>query len=275
MTASTVTVVGARGFIGSAIVTELQRRGSTVRTPGRGETLEGALGDVFYCAGITADFRTRPAAAVDAHASSIARIAEYCSFTSLLYLSSTRVYIHSNATSEKSPLVVEPADPDDLYGISKLLGEAVCLRLPKAAVRVARLSNVLGQNGRSTDFVYSLLRSARRDGRIVLQTALDSSKDYVAIDDAIDALLKISSGGRRRIYNVAAGVNTSHGEVVEAIAAATGAAYEVLPNAASVQFPLIDVTALRDEFGWNPKPAVPCIESLARSWVDELEEKRA
>ena len=66
------TVLGGQGFIGGHLVSHLRSTGGHCWVPGRDdpEVLRRELGSVFYCVGLTADFRARPFATIDAHAAS-------------------------------------------------------------------------------------------------------------------------------------------------------------------------------------------------------------
>ncbi|MEQ1658771.1 MAG: NAD(P)-dependent oxidoreductase, partial [Hylemonella sp.] len=187
-------------------------------------------------------------------------------FTSLLYLSSTRVYARAALGREDADLAVQPQDPSDLYNLSKLMGESLCLQGGRAGVRVARLSNVVGgEDADSTNFVPSLVREAR-GGHIVLQTAPESAKDYIHIDDVAELLPRIAMQGRERLYNVASGVQTRHAQWAEHLAALTGCRVEVAPGAPTVSFVPIDITRIRTEFAFVPRPvlsALPAQVSLS------------
>ncbi|MBV9064181.1 MAG: NAD-dependent dehydratase, partial [Methylobacteriaceae bacterium] len=88
-----VTILGASGFIGSNLRRAVQAAGLPCYAPGRAEALRtGPLGTVFYCIGVTADFRTRPFDTVAAHVCRLSRVLQGCEFDALIYLSSTRVY---------------------------------------------------------------------------------------------------------------------------------------------------------------------------------------
>ena len=170
---STFTVLGASGYIGSRLVAHLQAQGHTVWAPTRGDTevFTRPLGHVIYCVGLTADFRTRPFDTVDAHVGLLAEVLRRAQFDSLLYLSSTRVYMGAASTHEDAPLSVLPGDPSYLYNLTKLTGESLCHACGRPGVRVARLSNVVGpgMDSASGNLVADLLRQARQ-GHIVLRS---------------------------------------------------------------------------------------------------------
>src|SRR3954463_12246683 len=126
---SPITILGGSGFIGSALVERLAKIGLSCQAPDRGQKLTGKkLGDVIYCVGLTADFRSRPLETVDAHVCHLMQIMRNCQFRSLVYLSSTRVYRkQSGAAQEEDMLSVDPSDEDDIYNIWKIMGEATAM----------------------------------------------------------------------------------------------------------------------------------------------------
>lgn len=241
------TIFGANGFIGSRLVSHLTNSGIDCAAIGRGgeswQTRD--LGHVFYCIGLTADFRSRPLDAIDAHVGYLERILRHARFESLLYLSSTRVYLGADSTSEDATLRANPNNPDDLYNFSKLLGEAACLAQSNPAVRVARLSNVYGPGMGSTNFLGAIIRDALSDKRIVLNSAPESEKDYISVDAVVQVLTKIGFEGRERLYNVARGRNTTHREIIDKVAELTKCAVQLGPQATAVKFRPIDITRLR------------------------------
>lgn len=266
-----ITVLGASGFVGRHLVAHLQARGQEVTTPPRGD--DGLyvrdLGHVIYAIGVTADFRRRPFETVEAHVSLLAELLRRARFSSFLYLSSTRVYQGAAETAETARLGVQPADPSDLYNLTKLTGEALCLTRPDPAVRVARLSNVYGFDPESENFLPSLLRDALETGRVRLGLGRGSEKDYVAVEDVVERLADIALGGRQRLYNVASGGNLSNGALLDAIAAATGCTTEVAPDAPEVRFPPIDTRRLAGEFGACSRRVVedlPDLVARLRAW---------
>lgn len=220
-----------------------------------------SLGHVIFAAGLTADFRAHPFATVEAHVNLLAEVMQHAKFDSLLYLSSTRVYARAISGREDAALPVLTQDPSDLYNLSKLMGESLCLQDPRSCVRVVRLSNVVGGEDQDSDnFIPSLLRAAR-GGRIVLGTALESAKDYIHIDDVTDLLPRISISGSERLYNVASGLLTTHAEWVSLFVERTGCAVEVADNAPVVRFVPIDISRIRAEFNFHPGPTQAAIVS--------------
>jgi nucleoside-diphosphate-sugar epimerase len=240
-------VFGAAGFIGRHLTARLRERGWDVLALGRGdEAWRGAdLGHVFYCAGLTADFRVRPFDTVDSHITFAAALLREARFDSFLYCSSTRVYAGAAEAVETARLLVDPNQPGDLYNLSKLMGEAACLAAPNPAVRIARLSNVFGHDPASDNFISSIVRAAVTTGQVRLATDPLSAKDYIAVADVAAALERIAVAGTHRLYNVAAGRNTTNAEILDALVQASGCTVEVAQDSPLVEFPRIDVERLR------------------------------
>lgn len=263
------TVLGASGFLGSALVRSLRSKGANVLTPARTESLAGRqLGHVIYCIGLTADFRQRPFDTVKAHVSFLSDVLENSDFQSLLYLSSTRVYAGACVTQEDSPLTVTPGNASDLYNLSKLLGEALCLNCGKSNVRVARLSNVVGYDPGSGNFLMSLIAEAL-SGKVRLGTALSSCKDYIDLDDVISLLPRIAQSGRKTLYNVASGQNMTHQEVCSVLQKTTGCLVEEIRGAVPQQFPGIDVQRIEEEFAFHASDPLLHVPQIIERWKDD------
>ena len=267
------TVLGASGFIGSNLVRWLRAQAIPHSCPSRGKSLIGRpLSHVVYCIGLTADSLEKPFETVHAHVSRLADLLEHAQFDSLLYLSSTRVYAGSREGREDAALEVNPNEPDDLYNLSKLLGESMCLSTRRPNVRVVRLSNVYGNDFSSQNFLSSVLRDVVEKRKVVLRTSLESEKDYVSIDDVVAILPSISLSGAHRIYNIASGHNTSHRAIVEKLVQLTGCDIEVLPAAGTIQFPKISIDRVRNEFGFRPTPVLDSLVALVERYRQAIHE---
>ena len=258
---ASATIIGGRGFIGSHLVRALEQAGVRCWIPQRDDPglFNRDLGDIYYCAGVNAASTRKTFETQRVHVAQAAEILNDATFDSFLYLSSTRVYLNADHGHEAGSLKVDPANADDLFNVTKLAGEAVCLADARPSVRVARVSNVYGRGARQETFLASIVRDAVCDHRILLRTALDTAKDYISIKDCVRALRAIADRGTERLYNVASGINVSHAEITAALEKRTGAVVEVKEGSVTQYYPRIDVTRLRHLV---PVPAQSVLEAL-------------
>lgn len=258
-----ITVLGARGFIGSHLVEKLKSRRFEYCTPHRQEDLSGRhLGDIIYCIGLTSDFRERPLETVEAHVCRLVQMIRDCRYDSILYLSSTRLYdLGTEPAVENAVLRVDPSSLSDLYNVSKAMGEAL-LHACGHKARVARISNVYGPDFASDNFLSSVIREAVSAKRVILRTSLDSEKDYVSINDVVDSLISIATGAHQAVYNVAGGTNVSNRQLMYKIGRLTGCQVEVAPDATTVRYPRISIERLKSEFGYNPSSILNDLDDI-------------
>jgi nucleoside-diphosphate-sugar epimerase len=265
------TVLGATGFIGSNMITYLEEKYITVNAPGRKDPaiFNSDLGHVIYSIGLTADFRQKPFETVDAHVSYLQEVLYKGNYNSFVYLSSTRVYAGSKDGNEDSPLLVNSTDPSDLYNLSKLMGEAICFATKNPNVRVARLSNVFGNNYDSPDFLFTILRDAVKDQKIVLRSSIRSSKDYINVRDVVELLFRIALHGKHTLYNVASGINTSNSDIVYTIQRLTNCILETSESREGLYYPLIQIDRIREEFGYSPSTLTDCLQEMISKYMNE------
>lgn len=264
---SLYTVLGASGFVGCGLVDYLRQTGHEVYAPKRDslKLLDRPLGHVLYSIGLTADFRSRPFDTMRAHVSVLADILEKADFESLVYLSSTRLYARNSTGAEQAALEIDVSDPSDLYNVSKLAGESLCRSCGRPGVKIARLSNVVGDDRSSQNFLFALIREAL-SGRIELQSAPASSKDYILLDDVVSLLPRIGVEGKEWLYNVASGVNVQHRNIAARLAELTGCDVVTRPDAPLFDFPVIDVTRIRSEFGFSAASVLDTLPALVATY---------
>lgn len=262
------TILGSSGFVGSHLNAYLNGKSLDCFLPGKnyGFTKAENLGHVFYCIGLTSDFRTRPMETVKAHVCKLIEVIESCSFESFTYLSSTRVYSGSQVGREEGNLSVNASDNSDLYNISKLMGEAICLSVPNDNVRIARLANVVGNNFNSGDFIFSLIKDAVDHGEIELGVSPEFAKDYISIDDVVQLLLLISSTGKNRMYNVASGKPVSNSVLVDEIKKHTACTVRFAGIHQNLTFPIISNERIKKEFSFEVQEILPTIKSLVENY---------
>lgn len=272
-----VTVLGAGGWIGSALVAELNRQGRTVRGVDRAglpawlaeRNPQGQcrLGPVIYSIGLTADFRQRPHASAEAHVGLLSQVLQMPGIEQLLLLSSTRVYARSVDTRETAALPCLSSDPSDLYNLSKLLGEALVLQDPRPGLKVVRLSNVVGPGQTATTFLGSLIEEARAGGVVTIQQPADTAKNYVALADVVRLLPLIAERGQQRLYNLGSRHNTSHAEVAAWLKLQGVTVRFVSGQSAStaLSFPQLVIERLAAEFDPPNDPFTQTTLNLANS----------
>lgn len=259
------TVLGASGFIGGRLATRLRTSGYEVLLPDRGDAklAKNVSGTVFYCIGLTADFRSQPFATMDAHVGVLRTILERGGFDRLIYLSSTRVYAGCEAGDEEQALRVLPSRREDLYNLSKMAGESLALASGRHC-HVARLSNVLGPGMGSTNFVGSLVDEAKLTGAVRFHTSPASDKDYLWIDDAVEGLVAVAERGIAPIYNLAGGSPISNRTLADLLAAQR-IAVSFSPGAPTTTFPSISIARLEHDTGFRPGPVLPKLAAWLQS----------
>jgi len=269
------TIVGGGGFIGRRLVAHLRRLGWACRVPARDnrEFLDDDddLGTVFYCAGLTADFARRPHDTVGAHVALLNDVLARADFDALVYLSSTRLYdgrpgFAGAEVDEDTPLALDPAQPRHLYDLSKALGESLCRQASGGRARIARLSCVYSGGDDDADgFLGSLLarlRAADRGPALEVDSSAEATRDYVHVDDVLDALVAIAGRGTRPLYNVAGGVNVANRQLFARLGELAGCELRALRDGPVPCPAPVSIARMQSEFGWRPRALLDRLPEL-------------
>lgn len=262
------TVIGAAGFIGSHLAAMLQGRGWECFTPEKNDPrlFSDELGYVFYCAGLTADYLKRPYDTVEAHCCLLNRLLHQGCFTSLVYLSSTRLYdgLPIAHADEDSDLRLNPTNPRHLYDLSKALGESLCRVAGKERAKIARLSCVYGDAFDSDGFLPKLLRDAASAEEMEVDSSPHLARDYVQLSDVLELLILIATQGKQVTYNVASGENISNAAIFKKIEAQTGCRVLPLREDIPPPMPQASIERIHKEFGWKPAGVLTNIEKILK-----------
>jgi nucleoside-diphosphate-sugar epimerase len=262
------TVVGAAGFVGRRLVERLRAAGETPWTPAKGdpELITRELGVVYYCAGLTADYDARPFDTVEAHASLVSEILRAGRFERIVYLSSTRLYdgLAKAEVDEAEPLVFDPADPRRVYDLSKALGETLVMTRAGGRGRVARLANVYDWADGAPGFLSEWLIRARTEKQIALQSSPFLARDYIHLDDVVDALIALAASPEPQIVNVASGELCANGEIAE-VFEACGWRVRFSGDARPPSPPNARIDRLR-ALGVSPRP----VKDVVRAYLEGL-----
>ena len=157
-----------------------------------------------------------------------------------------------------------PPAPVSPYGASKAAGEAWVMALGRRAgmrCTILRYANVYGP-GRpghaSPDVVTAFARAMLAGARPVVYGDGRSVRDYVHVDDAVEAAVLALAAGRAGVFNIGTGTARSVAEVFEALAAAAG--YEGEPVHAPARpgelaRSCLDARLAARALGWRPRVA--------------------
>lgn len=179
----------------------------------------------------------------------------------------------SSPLTEQSPLA--PASP---YAASKAAAEAAVLewgRRQGSTAMVARPYNHTGPGQTADYFLPSMARQLTRAARgeqVVIEAGnLAPYRDFLHVDDVVEAYLAMLCHGRAgTVYNVARGVSQPLAELLDGLIAASGRQAEVRVAAARYREETprpveICNAALRHDTGWEPRRG---LEQLYSDLID-------
>jgi nucleoside-diphosphate-sugar epimerase len=98
-------------------------------------------------------------------------------------------------------------------------------------------------------FIGSILSDIMDKQKVFIQETPQSSKDYISVYDVVRIIHDVALHGRERLYNVASGRNTTHGELAQCIKD-MGIDVDFASPAPLKKFPSIDIGKIRSEFGF-------------------------
>jgi len=264
------TIIGGSGFIGSHLCSRLSKLNWLYNTPNQTSILKHHkdMGHIFYCAGLTSDYEQRPFDTVEAHVSLLNKILKNCRFQSLTYLSSTRLYDSLTCTiaSEELALSLNPGQMRHLYDLSKALGESLCLAMGKGRARIARLSCVYNDHTDNEGFLPGLLQQiiTQNQTHININSSPYFTRDYIHIQDVIDALILIATKGSSFIYNVASGENISNKALFSTLSDLSHCKIKPTLYNRPKNTCTISIEKMQTEFNWKPVPVCQAITTILK-----------
>ena len=303
-------VTGAQGFVGSWLAERLLEEGSRVvvprrdapsdsrfRTDGLEERCEIVHADltsldallrvlaehevtrVFHLAAqtIVGTADRAPLATFDANVRGTWTLLEACRIgggvEAVVVASSDKAYGSHDKLPYREDTPLQPVWP---YDVSKAAADmiarsyAATYELP---VAVTRLANVYGPGDLNwSRVVPDTCRALARGERPVVRSDGTPERDYLYVDDAVDAYLAVAASlpeHRGRAWNAGNDAPLPVIEVVLRLIAASGRSVE--PDIRGSGTPqgeidrqFLDSSAIRDELGWEPK--VELDDGLRRTW---------
>ena len=177
-----------------------------------------------------------------------------------MFASSAAVY----GPSEQPLRETAALDPDDVYGVSKLVGEQLCelasRQLPDAQLVALRLFNTIGPEDPNQHLIPRLIGELSQGADRVRLGNLETVRDYIYVDDVAEAILAALAQTTHgfTVVNVGTGVGRSVSEVVAAFERLLDRPLQVASTAAqrrAVDRPLLVADRARagELFGWEPR----------------------
>jgi nucleoside-diphosphate-sugar epimerase len=279
-----VVVLGARGFIGCALLAALERGGIPALAPSRGEldlAADGA-GDRLAAMLCETDALVLLAAVTPDKgrglgpflqnirlAANVCAALERVTPAHVVYFSSDGVYPLGDG------IVTEQccAQPADLYGMMHLAREMMVKTSTKAPVAVLRPTLVYGaQDTHNSYGPNRLRRAAHRDGRIALFGEGEELRDHIAVEDVAALTLLVLRHASAGTLNLATGHSVSYADLAKRVAALFDAPVDIVatPRQNPITHRRFDIGALRRAF---PAFAFTSLDDgLARAHREMLEQ---
>ncbi|MCU0900511.1 MAG: NAD(P)-dependent oxidoreductase [Cypionkella sp.] len=311
-----VLVTGASGFLGGALVRQLRAEGQAVLATGRDPARSAAVGalaldladpaaverltqaalrarvsQIVHCAALTAPWG--PALAfrrsnVEA-TRTVLEVGRRLGSVRMVFISTPSVYFRfadQVALTEAEPL----PPPVNAYAATKSQAEAMALA---AGAVVLRPRGIYGAGDRA---LLPRLVRAMRAGPLPLLRGGRAATDLTHVEDVIAAIRAALASGAAGVFNISGGVALGLRDVVEAVAARSGAdlRWRSMPVPVAMaaarmmewhgalvgreprvtRYGLglfaytqtLDISAARREFGWQPQ--IGFAEGLRRSFAE-------
>ena len=169
-----------------------------------------------------------------------------------------------------------PCRPATYYGMSKHATEemlAVYTRRSGTPVTVLRLSQAYGPGDTSAKVLPSFVRACLRGEAPELRGDGSDTRDWVFVEDVVDAFLLALARRVPGTFNIAGGVGSTVGEALAIVRRLTGIAGEPrrLPAAIPPTHVVLDVARARAQLGYSPRIGLE--EGLRRTvgWFRDAE----
>lgn len=269
---SRIVVTGARGFVGAPLVQRLRARGHAVVALSRGEGpglqqvddyAQAPDGDVIVHLAEEAD-RSRAAALGNAHVESAAALLRALVRRAghVVYGSSGVVY---GDQGEPPFAPGRPVEASDCYSASKIRNEGIAL---DAGATVLRFSNLFGAGMSPNNVLSDIARQLGGSGPLLVRDDTPV-RDFLAVDEAADAVAAAVERCPGGVLNVGSGVGLSVRELAElALRAAGQAGREIVATrpAGRRSVNVLDIAETAQVLGWTPQ-ASPRVR-LERFFLD-------
>ena len=274
-----VLVTGGTGFIGTHLARALAREGADV------EVWSRATVDVRDRAAVAAALAARPPSRIfhlagvrvmgnsaanlatmfETHVIGTLNVAQAAASARIVVVGSGEEYGRGPVPFREAQV----AEARTAYAVSRLATTLACLSLATPRICVARLAVVYGPDQAGEMFIPSLMKACS-EGKPFSMTSGEQTRDFLYVDDAVEALLALSRSddAAGKVVNVGSGIERTVREAAELAARLWGPAADLRigaipsrPGEASRYVCAID--QIHELTGWRPRVSLD--EGLART----------
>lgn len=246
-------VYGGNGYIGSNIISYLKSKDCRVLIPKKNEFPQ-KKGIIIYCVG-SDDWYGDPLKNFNSNFVHLYKLIKNLrSFESLVFLSSTRVYLDlsQKIVNEKQNLTLKSSSRFT-FNLQKLMCENFLLKQNKN-IKIIRLSNVYGKNTLQKTFLPTLIRESVKFKKINVGLNVNSCKDYIYIDDAIKSILNLANKKNAKgIFNLAYGKNFKVKDIIKILKKETGCKINYFNVNNLEKYPKISIHKLKNTIDFSAK----------------------
>jgi UDP-glucose 4-epimerase len=152
--------------------------------------------------------------------------------------------------------------PASLYGLANLIIEKyIELYCNKNNLNfvLPRLSNVYGPGQWESGVIPSIIINLLKNQSPVINGLGNQTRDFIYIDDAVEALIVLAEKGKNEIYNVGTEKEVSLNEIFKLAKNITGAKVDATYKDSKVTETTksaVDIKKIQKEFGWRPKTSI-------------------
>lgn len=257
-----IVVTGATGFLGRRLARRLREEGRDVVLVARGpldapgavrvrEYAQTPGGDVLVHLAERADRAAVEALGsrhgAEARATLDALLAR--DWERVIYASSGVVYGDGGESPRRED---DPTPGPGHYAAAKRACET---RIRGAGGTSLRLANLYGPGQPDGTVLSDILAQVPGAGPLQVRDA-GPVRDFLWVDDAVDAIVRLFDRGRADVYNVASGQGIAIGSLARMVLEAAGEPDRPVRETAPGGRPsrlVMDVTRARDELGWVPR----------------------